>query len=147
MRVRSRPNPVIKLGNIDTSVALVLCDADTYDCPIVYCSEYFERLTGYPQHEIIGKNCRFLQLPPLNIKASIRQSILAENERALKAFRVKLQRQEEAQVKLVNFKKDGSRFENILTTIPIVWNADGDTGPGRRYVVGFQVDKEKGLFG
>ncbi|CAG8978671.1 hypothetical protein HYALB_00004653 [Hymenoscyphus albidus] len=147
MCVRGRPNPVIQLGNVDTSVALVLCDAEKSDCPIVYCSEYFERLTGYCQNEILGKNCRFLQIPPQDMKATLRLSIIIENERALKLFREKLKQGLEAQVTLVNFRKDGNMFVNILTTIPIKMKADGETGPDRRYVVGFQVDKEKGLFG
>ncbi|KAJ5051678.1 uncharacterized protein L3040_001451 [Drepanopeziza brunnea f. sp. 'multigermtubi'] len=64
LAVKCRPNPQIDIGNIDSGVALVLCDADDLDNPIVYCSEPFMSLTGYDSADIIGKNCRFLQHPP-----------------------------------------------------------------------------------
>ncbi|KAI9054221.1 hypothetical protein LZ554_001389 [Drepanopeziza brunnea f. sp. 'monogermtubi'] len=64
LAVKCRPNPQIDIGNIDSGVALVLCDADDLENPIVYCSEPFMSLTGYDSADIIGKNCRFLQHPP-----------------------------------------------------------------------------------
>jgi PAS domain S-box-containing protein len=30
--------------------------------PLVYVNAEFERVTGYPREEIIGQNCRFLQV-------------------------------------------------------------------------------------
>ena len=32
------------------------------DQPIVFCNEDFSALTGYPKEEILGRNCRFLQV-------------------------------------------------------------------------------------
>jgi len=40
---------------------VTLADPDLEDAPIVYVNKAFERLTGYSQAEIIGRNCRFLQ--------------------------------------------------------------------------------------
>jgi len=34
------------------------------DLPIVHCTETFQKLVGYPESEILGRNCRFLQYPP-----------------------------------------------------------------------------------
>ncbi len=45
------------------SCAFVVCDVTLNDCPIIYVSDNFQNLTGYSRHEIIGKNCRFLQAP------------------------------------------------------------------------------------
>ena len=39
----------------------VVSDARGKDCPIVYASDGFYKLTGYAPHEVIGRNCRFLQ--------------------------------------------------------------------------------------
>ena len=47
MRVATRPNPEINIGAVDLSCAFVVCDAELDDFPIVYCSDNFERLTGY----------------------------------------------------------------------------------------------------
>jgi PAS domain-containing protein len=38
-----------------------VCDATAPDCPIVYASDSFLAMTGYPSEEIIHHNCRFLQ--------------------------------------------------------------------------------------
>jgi len=59
------------------------------------------------------------------------------NERARAELRSKMEKGEEACVKLVNFTKEGSRFENVLTVIPLVWEG------GKKVVVGFQADAGK----
>src|SRR5512134_4027854 len=33
------------------------------DRPLIYANNGFERLTGYPVVEVLGRNCRFLQGP------------------------------------------------------------------------------------
>ena len=38
-------------------------DPDRPDCPVIYCSSAFEKLTGYTRSEVCGRNCRFLQGP------------------------------------------------------------------------------------
>ena len=45
--------------------AFCLSNPTAPDCPIVYCSPGFARLTGYEAHSVIGRNCRFLQVRPL----------------------------------------------------------------------------------
>ena len=42
--------------------AFCLSNPTAPDCPIVYCSPGFARLTGYEAHSVIGRNCRFLQV-------------------------------------------------------------------------------------
>ncbi len=40
---------------------VIITDARQADFPVVYVNPAFERLSGYPASEIIGRNCRFLQ--------------------------------------------------------------------------------------
>jgi len=154
IRVRMRPNPKIDIGNVDSSVALVVCDTDVPGLPIVYYSEPFSVLTGYSPSEIMGKNCRFLQVPCQETHSHVssyqpdQMKIGDEmNRQARVELRTRFERGEEARVKLINYTKGGKRFVNILTTIPITWEGEGNgTVGGKRYIVGFQAD-EQGQFG
>ncbi|TVY13077.1 White collar 1 protein [Lachnellula arida] len=151
IRVRQRPNPTIDIGSIDSSVSLVLCDPERHDMPIVYCSETFSALTGYPSTEILERNCRFLQQPPhdraLKLEARHQQEIRKTNDIARKELKERFARDEEAQVKLVNFMRDGRMFVNLLTVIPILWDDDGAGGRvKKRYLVGFMGDTTRTSF-
>ncbi|EKD16712.1 vivid PAS protein VVD [Drepanopeziza brunnea f. sp. 'multigermtubi' MB_m1] len=132
LAVKCRPNPQIDIGNIDSGVALVLCDADDLDNPIVYCSEPFMSLTGYDSADIIGKNCRFLQHPPGQKCAD--RDIISTNSAARRKVKHNNLHGMESQTRFVNFRIDGSRFNNILTLIPVHWE-------GRNYIVGLQADE------
>ncbi|MCJ1295113.1 blue light receptor [Xylographa carneopallida] len=132
--VALRPNPTIAIGAIDASCALLLCDATKPDMPIVYCSEAFERLTGYTAAEILGLNCRFLQSPDGAVQAGVRRTHVSDE--AVFALKTRLLAREEAQTTLVNYRKGGSRFTNFLTTVPIRWRG----GEGKTYIVGFLAD-------
>lgn len=144
IRVQQRPNPQIKVGNIDSETALVLCDSTLPDNPIVYWSDAFETLTGYSGPEIQGQNCRFLQhrFPTSGNKErdeeeeAVTNGVNAEARREL---RERLKKGDEAQVLLINFTKSGERFENILTTVPIYWDEGGKGG--KMYIVGFQASR------
>lgn len=138
IRVRTRPNPVIEIGNIDSSVALVLCDTALPDMPIVYCSEPFEAMTGYSSTDIIGRNCRFLQHPHPNTRRNATRTteVDAMNAKPRAQLRESTQKGQETQVRLINYTKGGTEFFNLLTVIPIAWD-EGDLG--KRYVVGFQA--------
>ncbi len=46
----------------------------------------------------------------------------------------------EAQVDIINYKKDGKQFINVLTIIPFLWKNAND-GTTKRYILGFQADK------
>jgi PAS domain S-box-containing protein len=134
VKIYTRPNPQIPLGSIDHSVALTLCDVSTPGNPIVYCSDPFLALTGYPSCEVIGRNCRFLQHPPIATGLRISPKDFRANEIARRELRDSMRAGAEARVQLVNFTRDGRRFENVLTIVPIIWEG------GRQYVVGFQAD-------
>lgn len=42
----------------------VISDPSIPDCPIVFASDGFCEMTGYDRYEILGRNCRFLQVSP-----------------------------------------------------------------------------------
>ena len=66
-RVATRPNPTLKFGPVDLSCSFLTVDVRRFDSPIVYASPSFITLSSYSEHEIIGRNCRFLQAPDGNV--------------------------------------------------------------------------------
>src|SRR5881409_3088119 len=46
-----------------TRMSMIITDPRQADNPIVFANDAFLRLTGYERHEVMGKNCRFLQGP------------------------------------------------------------------------------------
>lgn len=99
--------PYVLSQILDTCVnGVTLSDPDQPDNPIVYANDAFERITGYGQDEIIGRNCRFLQ-------GSERDQ--PEIERIREALRT----DSEVTVTLRNYKKDGTPFFNEFTIRPL----------------------------
>ena len=133
MRVASRRDPQINIGAVDMSCAFAVCDITQHDLPIVYCSDVFERLTGYNRHEILGRNCRFLQAPDGKIQAGVKRKDVDDKS----VWRIKnmITTKQEMQISLINYRKGGQPFMNLLTMIPIRWDTEEF-----RYYVGFQVD-------
>ena len=132
-QVAARPNPQINIGAVDMSCAFVVCDCTKFDAPIVYCSEMFERLTGYSRHEILGRNCRFLQAPDGKIQAGVKRKYV--DDQAVLRIKKKISQRKETQISIINYRKGGQPFMNLLTMIPISWDSDEI-----KYYVGFQVD-------
>lgn len=133
MRVATRKNAHINIGPVDLSCAFVVCDISKHDLPIVYCSDMFERLTGYSRHEILGRNCRFLQAPDGKVQSGTKRKYV--DDKSVLYLKNQINSREEAQLSLINYKKGGQPFMNLLTMIPITWDSDEF-----RYFVGFQVD-------
>ncbi|MFW6359762.1 MAG: PAS domain-containing protein, partial [Chroococcales cyanobacterium] len=105
-----------------TSCGVVISDMSQSEEPIIYCNPAFEKITGYPREETIGRNCRFLQgeeTDPIAVD-TIRQAISAGKE---------------CQVILINYRKDGTPFWNELTLSPV----RDDTGQVTHYI-GIQYD-------
>lgn len=134
MRVASRPDPVIDIGSVDLSCAFVVCDAQMDDNPIVYCSENFERLTGYSKHMILGRNCRFLQSPDGKVEPGTRRKYVDDD--SVQYLKSMISTKSEAQISLINYRRGGQPFMNLLTMIPITWESDREI----KFYVGFQVD-------
>lgn len=122
---------MIDLGAIDCSVALTLCDMDQPDTPIVYVSDSFLELTGYSRQEVIGRNCRFLQTPDGAASTSAAGIDRVAIQRMSQAVRLR----QEIQLQVYNYKKNGQRFTNVLSIIPL------QLGPSRHnYAVGLQCE-------
>ncbi|XP_027343639.1 phototropin-1 isoform X1 [Abrus precatorius] len=103
----------------------VVSDATKPDYPILYASAGFFKMTGYTSKEVIGRNCRFLQ------GADSDSDDVAKIREALQAGKSYCGR-------LLNYKKDGTPFWNLLTISPI----KGDDGKVIKFI-GMQVEVSK----
>ncbi|KAK4194476.1 putative white collar 1 protein [Triangularia verruculosa] len=132
--VATRKNAQLHIGAVDMSCAFVVCDVELQDCPIIYVSDNFQNLTGYVRHEIVGQNCRFLQSPTGKVEAGTKREFV-ENHAVFK-LKNAIAEGREIQQSLINYRKGGKPFLNLLTMIPIPW----DDPKTIRYFIGFQID-------
>lgn len=88
------------------NAAVVISDANQPDLPIVYVNPTFERISGYPSAEVLGRNCRFLQG-------------VETQQPALGPLREAIKHQTNGFAVLRNFRKDGSLFINELFVSPV----------------------------
>ena len=89
-----------------STAPMVLCDPHLTDTPMVAVNQAFAELTGYPIEEIVGRNCRFLQglrtdpVSPTRIRAC-----LDAGQGCIEW--------------IVNYRRDGSQFYNLLFISPV----------------------------
>ncbi|KAG6006201.1 hypothetical protein E4U21_007240 [Claviceps maximensis] len=135
LRLMCRPNPQVELGPVDCSVALVLCDLELPDQPIVYATDAFCDLTGYSKSEILGRNCRFLQSPNQTRKGNSPVAPNSHNKTATSRMREAVDGRTEIQLNVVNYRKNGQEFTNCISIIPLTLDDSG-----YQYAVGFAVE-------
>lgn len=100
--------PYVLTQILDACVnGVTLSDPDLPDNPVVYANRAFEIISGYPQAEIVGRNCRFLQ-------GSDR------DQPGLKAIRAAMRSKEPCVVTLRNYRKNGELFINRLSIRPLL---------------------------
>lgn len=89
-----------------TRMPMILTDPNLPDNPIVFANRAFQDLTGYPQEEIVGRNCRFLQGAQTDREkvAELRDSVAAQRA---------------VSVELLNYKRDGTPFWNAVYVAPV----------------------------
>lgn len=86
---------------------LVICDISLPDQPLVFVNTAFEKMTGYLQEEVIGKNCRILQRADTlqdeisRIKDAVSRGIFYSGT-------------------VRNYTKDGMMFWNKLSLYPYI---------------------------
>ncbi|KAG1730863.1 uncharacterized protein EDB91DRAFT_1307338 [Suillus paluster] len=139
-RVITRPHPNIVLGPVDSSCSFTVVDVRRHDSPIIYASPTFYRLTGYDEHEVLGRNCRFLQSPDGNVHKGEERRFVAPD--AVSHLKKSLSADKECQTSIINYRKGGQAFINLVTVIPLrggVLNCS-EEADDVVYHVGFQVD-------
>lgn len=103
-------------------IGVVIADAQQPDYPVIYINTAFERLTGYSQDDILGRNCRLLQGIDLD-------------QPDLDRVRQALVQGQPCRVTLRNYRKDNSLFWSDLRLMPIR-NADGQVS----HFIGYMND-------
>ena len=94
-----------------TSIATVITNPREVDNPIVAVNAAFEQLTGHSAANVVGRNCRLLRGPETQPEASARlRDAVAEGRSAM--------------VELLNYRLDGSTFNNAVMIAPVI----GDDG-------------------
>jgi PAS domain S-box-containing protein len=103
---------LLDLGNrhirlvTDSPIPSVISDPRLPDNPIVACNAAFCELTGYPEAEVVGRNCRFLSGP------ATEPWLTQEIRRGVREHRPVL-------VEILNYKRSGQPFRNAVLVAPI----------------------------
>jgi PAS domain S-box-containing protein len=85
---------------------MVLTAPDLPDHPMIAVNAAFERMTGYPREETVGRNCRFLQGVNTNPQTPARiRACIAERRGCVEW--------------IVNYRRDGEMFWNLLFISPV----------------------------
>ena len=85
---------------------ILITDSQKPDDPITYCNAALEKMTGYTQEEVLGRNCRFLQKDD-------------RDQEGLATIRSAISKEQECEVVVRNYKKDGTLFWNDLRLAPV----------------------------
>ncbi len=89
-----------------STAPMVLCDPHLPDTPMVAVNPAFAALTRYPMQEIVGRNCRFLQGPRTDPVSPPRIRACLEAGQGCIEW-------------IVNYRRDGSHFYNLLFISPV----------------------------
>ncbi|KAF6835623.1 hypothetical protein CMUS01_05711 [Colletotrichum musicola] len=106
-----------------------LTDALSSEIPIIAASDAFVSLTGYSKVEALPRNCRFLQ------------GGLTDQD-AIKRIRDTVSREEESVELILNYRRDGTPFWNLLFTCPLL-----DSCGKLRYYLGGQINVSDSIDG
>ncbi|MDR7038172.1 PAS domain S-box-containing protein [Methylobacterium sp. BE186] len=117
-----RRNDIFFAAVETTRMPMIVTDPRRPDNPIVFANRAFTAMTGYGRHELLGRNCRFLQGPETDPDTidEIRAAVAERREFA---------------TEILNYRKDGSTFWNALFVSPIY-----DAGGELTYFFSSQLD-------
>jgi PAS domain S-box-containing protein len=102
-------------------LAMVVTNPNRADNPIELANPAFCELTGYPEREIVGRNCRFLA--GRDTEPNVRQQV-----------RAAVEQQRPVLVDILNYRRDGTPFRNGVMIAPL-FDANGTLS----YFLGSQV--------
>lgn len=120
--ITGRSTPIMRDLVDGLSEVFCLTDPNQEDNPIIYASEEFYRLTRYGPDDVLNNNCRFLQgrktnpMSPKRLKHAITTG-------------------EEINETLLNYRRDGRPFVNLLMIAPL-----HDRSGKLKYHIGAQID-------
>jgi PAS domain S-box-containing protein len=123
-RASSAPDASVLRLIQDSPIASVISNPRLKDNPIVACNAAFSALTGYPERDVVGRNCRFLSGPGTEPWLS------EEIRRGVREHRSVL-------VEILNYKRDGTPFRNAVLVAPLF-----DASDRLLYFLGSQVEIE-----
>jgi hypothetical protein len=110
--------------------ACAVADPMIRDCPLIFVSQGFEDLTGYPADFSVGRSCRFLQ-PTLG---AMNDAFNKEEKLRMNAFCKQPEVQGTVIINLLlNERIDGQRFWNLLRMEHVEVN-------GHAYILGVQTN-------
>ncbi|MEV1296075.1 SpoIIE family protein phosphatase [Pseudonocardia sp. NPDC049635] len=90
-----------------TEMSFTISDPQREDDPLAWVNPSFERLTGYPLDEVVGRNCRFLQGPNTDRDAVARIARALREQRPITEV-------------LLNYRRDGTAFWNQISVSPVL---------------------------
>lgn len=88
------------------SDGIVISDARLPDHPVIYSNKAFTQITGYEDHEILGRNCRILQGKD-------------QDQEGIGLISRAVQNGDPCRTLLRNYRRDGKVFWNELSITPI----------------------------
>lgn len=106
----------------NSPIASVISNPRLPDNPIVAVNDAFQQLTGYDRSFIVGRNCRFLA-------GNATEPWLTEE------IRRGVRQQRSVLVEILNYKKDGTAFQNAVLVAPL-FDEEGEL----EYFLGSQVE-------
>ncbi|MBT8293530.1 MAG: PAS domain S-box protein [Eudoraea sp.] len=125
-RVQIEKNLDIKSEALEAAQnGIIISDALEEDHPIIYANRAFKKLTGYSESEVLNRNCRFLQKDD-------------NDQRGIKIMDNAIKAGKKCQVRVRNYKKDGTLFWNEVSINPIL-NQEGKI----THFIGIQHDITK----
>ena len=101
-----KPNASVMAIIENSPIASVVSNPRLPDNPLVAVNDAFVELTGYDRDYIIGRNCRFLS-------GEATEPWLTEE------IRRGVREQKSVLVEILNYKKDGTPFQNAVLVAPL----------------------------